>query len=74
MAAEEEAVTFVTFRPILLGATSYETEMYPAAYVEVAVPVQVNLEKYVKMVIIVVDAEHSRLNNENAPAMQDTME
>ena len=72
MAAEEEAVTFVTFPPILLGATSYETEMYPAAYLEVAV--QVNLEKYVEMVIIVVDTEHSRLNNENARAMQDTME
>ena len=72
MAAEEEAVTFVTFPPILLGATSYETEMYPAAHLEVAV--QVNLEKYVEMVIIVVDTEHSRLNNENALAMQDTME
>lgn len=74
MAAEEEAVTFVTFPPILLGATSYETEMYPAAHLEAAVPVQENLEKYVKMVIIVVDTEHSQLNNENARVMLDTME
>ena len=48
--------------------------MYPAAHLEEAVPVQEDLEKYVKMVIIVVDTEHSRLNNENARAMLDTME
>ena len=74
MAAEEEAVTFVTFPPILLGATSYETEMYPAAHLEAAVPGQENLEKYVKMVINVVDTEHSQLNNENARVMLDTTE
>ena len=74
MAAAEAADTFVTFHPIILGATSYETEMYPAAHVEAAMPEQENLEKYVKMVIIVVDTEDSRLNNENARAMLDTME
>lgn len=74
MAAAEEADTFVTFPPIILGATSYETEMYPAGHLEAAVPEQENLEKYVKMVIIAVDTEHSWLNNENARAMLDTME
>ena len=74
MAAAEEADTFVTFPPIILGATSYETEMYPAAHLEEAVPVPEDLEKSVKMVIIAVDTEHSWLNNENARAMLDTME
>ena len=74
MAAAEEADTFVTFPPIILGATSYETEMYPAGHLEAAVPEEENLEKYVKMVIIAVDTEHSWLNNENARAMLDTME
>ena len=74
MAAAEEADTFVTFPLIILGATSYETEMYPAGHLEAAVPEEENLEKYVKMVIIAVDMEHSWLNNENARAMLDTME
>ena len=74
MAAAEAADTFVTFPLIILGATSYETEMYPAAHLEAAMPEQENLEKYVKMVIVVVDTEHSLLNNENARAMLDTME
>ena len=74
MAAAEEADTFVTFPQSILGATSYETEMYPAAHLEAAVPEQENLEKYVKMVIIAADTEHSPLNNENARAMLDTME